>query len=747
MYINFNGTVSSEDQNLINSILPGLGYFGHSPETFLEVPVRNEIDSIEISIEAPHDEILNISEILLFDENSSPISKKDIFSSAEISSNFLEGGDSNILPAIISGALLHSKRERRPSVIIKFKRSIHISHIKIKNRAGRSGARSRFITVKTYSSTIQVTNFRLLSPEIALERLDRILNFAGFDKPTVLTKQEMAEFKVKLKTSLVEKLEHQGRSITKNDILELLPVFGKAEAITNLDIRLAAIAVVDEWNGKTVVKTSFLKPFATVLSSDFAIMSLKHCIERLIEIRHGRKADVVISRHQIHESRLLGRKEDYLTAIDQIISILEPAGMHVMLGYGTLLGAVRDGQFMEHDDDVDLIVFDGSRSQAEAEEGKARIAELLAASGARTSDRGHWHLHAIVNGMTVDLFPTWQEGDDLHITMQKLALRPVPFKNMFPTSTINLYDRTYPAPAVCAAFLEDRYGPGWSVPDPYYEWPWKIDRIISGLPPYVLKSIDRRKHVTRKHFGRLCRVAWGQRVNKGETSPPMNSLAIIDVAKEVGYDAVELDVRVTADNVAVLAHDDLLHGPEGQINVLKVSADEATQFKLGAFDGKAMFVPRLTEALSRAQGIDVQIDSRINAAQVAILRNTVDEVGFDPARLQFCVYNVAHAQALLRYFPESVLMWKTYRPFTEVDAFFLDEAQALGMDGVMISVPRNYEDYSGFMTQLRARGLRVLMFIHSGDERKLKRMVDQGVDYVTTLAHQMETFKKLAGSV
>lgn len=746
MEINFSNMVTKAEDSLIQALLPGLGYFGHTPETALVISINAEIDRLELAIEAPDLEIMNISAIDFFDQAGDIIPRKDIAVSVLMSTSINEEDCDAIFNAFCEGRLLHTKREDRPCINVELKKPIKISHISIRNRSDQYGARSRFLVANAFLDGDNVVKYKNMSGEIARSRLNNILKFTGQEIKDFSDKQDFIEFVVSARSRILTRLEKVERTFELKEICELLPLYANSVSIGSYHIRLCAVAVMDAWKGRKVVETSFLKRFGAVLSSDFSVFQLKTCIEQLIEKRQKRIASVVISRHHIHESRLLDQKENFLVAIDRIISILEPAGIQVMLGYGTLLGAVRDGQFMAHDDDVDLIVFDGSKSQADAEAGKGRIVELLKANGENARDLGFWHLHSVANGMTVDLFPTWQEGDEFFITMQQLKIRPVPVKKMLPVTKVKLYDRSYPAPADCASFLEDRYGVGWNVPDPYYEWPWKVDRIISGLPPNIARAKEKRKLISRKHFGRLCRVAWGQRVKRGDVSPPMNSLPIIDVAIEVGYDAVELDVSVTADDVLVLAHHDLLHGPDGSIDVRKTVVDDITKFKLGEFNSEDVYAPLLVDALRRAKDIDVQIDARVNASQVSILRRTVEEAKFDPTRLQFYVYNVAHAQALLQYFPESVLMWKTYRSFTEVDDYFLDEAYALGMDGIMISVPRDYEGYAEFMAKLRERGLRVLMFIHSGDEKKLKRMIENGVDYVTTLAHTSELFKKIGAN-
>lgn len=68
------------------------------------------------------------------------------------------------------------------------------------------------------------------------------------------------------------------------------------------------------------------------------------------------------------------------------------------------------------------------------------------------------------------------DDDNLYVMMGgSRKYCPVPKSVMLPTSSVSLHDHVYPAPADPVAFLADRYGPGWSVSDPYYEWPWPLE--------------------------------------------------------------------------------------------------------------------------------------------------------------------------------------------------------------------------------------------------------------------------------
>gem|GEM_PF-1636564 len=737
--------MSTLHESLLHLLLPGLGFFGSTEETALEVSVENTINEIELAIEAPNPELLNLSKIVLLNADGEELNRGVCLASINFSTAYGDSSQEFLREAFINGKMLHTRTEERPSVKVSLLEPIYISKIKIYNRADIYGGRSRFLTVKTMRDGVLASSFANLPIESARLKLDSILELVGLDEPHIENNQSLTEFKVLFRDRIEKLIERNALGFGLGELVHLLPVFDSNPSISNYHIVICAEYALLKWVQESHLRTNSLGPLSGILKSDYSIEVLKKEMEKLSAIRKDSTPNIVISRHHIHESNLLSYKNKYLKAMCVVVEIFANEGIVAMLGYGTLLGAVRDNGFMAHDDDVDLITFDGSQSKEQALMGKRRLVEILTSHGHFANDHGFWHLHAVVNGMNIDLFPGWVEGDEFQLPMQQLKIRPIPKSIILPPRNIDLYGHSYPAPADPAVFLENRYGAGWRIPDPYYEWSWPIERITSGLPMAVRSARDRRELISRRHLGRICRVASGQRVNRGDDSPPMNSLPIIKVAHETGYDAIELDIRFTLDDFPVLAHDDLLNGPLGKIEISKSKMADLEKFCLGFFDGVDVFIPSFKEALNESSGLDVQIDSRISPAQVEGLRKVVDEVGFDPTRLQFCVYNVAHAHALVSYFPESVLMWKTYRLFAEVDDFFLDEAQALAMDGIMVSVPRNYEDYSVFMNKLRDRGLRVLFFIHAGDEGKLKRMVSMGVDYVTTLANNTDTFKEIAG--
>jgi glycerophosphoryl diester phosphodiesterase len=107
---------------------------------------------------------------------------------------------------------------------------------------------------------------------------------------------------------------------------------------------------------------------------------------------------------------------------------------------------------------------------------------------------------------------------------------------------------------------------------------------------------------------------------------PENTLPAFDAAVAVGADAVEFDVRMTADGHAVVLHDpDLDRTTDGTGPVHEVTLADLKRLRVraagGSGDGKPVEVPTLAETLELLSGrvaIDVEI------------KNLPGEPGFDP---------------------------------------------------------------------------------------------------------------------
>jgi hypothetical protein len=181
----------------------------------------------------------------------------------------------------------------------------------------------------------------------------------------------------------------------------------------------------------------------------------------------------VISKHHVHEAELVAQQARYLDALDKLFPLLQSMGVTPMLCYGSLLGAVREGKFLAHDDDVDVLYFDGSSSREEAVKRKRIMIERLGALGYNTWDSGE-NFNVWVDGVPVDVFFCWQQDGRLSLMMESYKYRDIDAAMALPPLMLEFQGHVYPVLADPAAFLEERYGPNWQIPDPYHEWPWTV---------------------------------------------------------------------------------------------------------------------------------------------------------------------------------------------------------------------------------------------------------------------------------
>ncbi|TMM17824.1 MAG: hypothetical protein E6F96_08010 [Actinobacteria bacterium] len=167
-----------------------------------------------------------------------------------------------------------------------------------------------------------------------------------------------------------------------------------------------------------------------------------------------------------HLLELIGFTSDLLTR----------HGIVHWLDYGTLLGAVREGQLIPWDGDADFSILQRDEHAVLA------LDEEFAAAGHYVERPGLWRGHrgvirirySKVNRGHLDLF-MWQLHDGMLQPLEGseeawpgMASR-VTFPERFitPLGEVPLNGRSFPAPKSVEEFLrEHRYGPGWETPAP-----------------------------------------------------------------------------------------------------------------------------------------------------------------------------------------------------------------------------------------------------------------------------------------
>ncbi len=158
--------------------------------------------------------------------------------------------------------------------------------------------------------------------------------------------------------------------------------------------------------------------------------------------------------------------------VTQLIDVLRQEGCQVFLNSGTLLGVVREGGFLAHDDDVDLGVILPARDVHAAASAWKALAARLRELGIRKldEDTGNTILKVQTEiGVTIDIFPGWVDADDRVIVYPHTAgeLHVDEVLPLGQCAVTNL-----PVPAKPEKMLAVNYGPSWRIPDPYFRFPW-----------------------------------------------------------------------------------------------------------------------------------------------------------------------------------------------------------------------------------------------------------------------------------
>ncbi|MGD9960427.1 methyltransferase domain-containing protein [Nocardioides sp.] len=200
---------------------------------------------------------------------------------------------------------------------------------------------------------------------------------------------------------------------------------------------------------------------------------------------------------RLFQSRSAEHLKPLLDSIASVLSALETAGVRPFLAYGTLLGAVRDGDFIGHDSDADLGYVSAHDHPADAAMESFRLQRALVGLGYTVQRYSGLAFKVVVRESDgsprgLDVFGGFLRDGQLYL-MGEVG-HPFRAEWLEPRSEVTLAGRTFPAPAEPGHMLEAMYGPTWKVPDPAYkfETPVTTVRRLNGWFRGMRVGLDAR---------------------------------------------------------------------------------------------------------------------------------------------------------------------------------------------------------------------------------------------------------------
>ncbi|MBH0008736.1 LicD family protein [Salinibacterium sp. SWN1162] len=241
-------------------------------------------------------------------------------------------------------------------------------------------------------------------------------------------------------------------------------------------------------------------------------------------------------------------RERLIAHTHEILDHLAELGYTAYITGGTLLGAVRDGDILPHDDDTDLGVLLDHSDPADISLASYRMQRELEELGYDVVRHSTAHLQLTYfteNGSIdhyVDIFTAFYRSADEFC--QPIHVRGnLPIESLLPLVPIEFAGISMPGPANPEAWLEICYGPAWSIPNPSFA--------------FVTPMNTRRRFENWFGSQNTNRVFWESRHTAGSTSaaadarshrreldtvlatlPPGSSL--VDVGTGDGADAITI---------------------------------------------------------------------------------------------------------------------------------------------------------------------------------------------------------------
>lgn len=213
-------------------------------------------------------------------------------------------------------------------------------------------------------------------------------------------------------------------------------------------------------------------------SKDYKLSDFPAEVKEVLNNRLFHPVQLEFTSHGIFKSFRFWKqevREGYLQYANEATDMLRGCSPDVCLGYGSVLGLVREQGFIDHDDDLDIILSLPSSSFGTFKQAITHVKSYAASKGFEVCDDkfpAHFKLLSPQNA-SLDVFVGFQEGD--YVSWLPGPRNTILYDEVYPPLAADFYGQTCLIPKNPFSYLAKVYGPEWHIPNSSWQQNWSID--------------------------------------------------------------------------------------------------------------------------------------------------------------------------------------------------------------------------------------------------------------------------------